>query len=247
MWGCLDGVGVEHWKKPVGSGFKSSLSFNFLFFLFLIRATEHKLISRDVLGTVASLSLDQPSQPRTLLTNFLNLSMIFMLLWLSNVPAELCGELCEGAMDKVSIYMDNNGKRLNHLTSSELVIHVAVTATLFSISFFTETAIKSDKVKDWADMSAKNTSEKMKSEENGSKDEENNGGSSGSQATTDTDQNEDIRRFKNAPTAALSKVTKKRNESDRYMADVNDLHKIKATYTELLNCVTRINNHTLCT
>ena len=51
-------------------------------------------------------------------------------------------------MDKVSIYMDNNGKRLNHLTSSELVIHVAVTATLFSISFFTETAIKSDKVKD---------------------------------------------------------------------------------------------------
>ncbi len=96
-------------------------------------------------------------------------------------------------------------------------------------------------------MSAKNTSEKMKSEENGSKDEENNGGSSGSQATTDTDQNEDIRRFKNAPTAALSKVTKKRNESDRYMADVNDLHKIKATYTELLNCVTRINNHTLCT
>ena len=43
-------------------------------------------------------------------------------------------------------------------------------------------------------MSNGNTTENMKSEGNGSNDEENNGDSSDSQATTRTDQNEDIRR-----------------------------------------------------
>ncbi len=94
-------------------------------------------------------------------------------------------------------------------------------------------------------MSAENTTEKMKSEENGSNDEENNGDSSNSQATTETGQNEDIRWLKNAQTSALSKVTKKRNELDNCMADVNHLHKVKAAYTELIElCDTYQQAHT---
>ncbi len=119
-------------------------------------------------------------------------------------------------MGKVSIY--GQLREMADSSSEVRICYLCSRGCYISSKSLLKKTIKSDEVKNRVGMSNENTTEKMKSEENGSSDGKNNGDSSDSQATTETNQNEDICWSKITQT-----VTKKRNELDCYMADANEV------------------------